>query len=100
MRTSHFRITPSDIQRRASHELRHLLPWQDTGRTLTVDLIVRLLWMMTTLRASLYGLCQRFGLACGVTTLRAGIASQLPTPEALALAFGRRLRALIPRQPR
>ena len=100
MRTCHFRVSPTDIQRRASYELRHLLPWQDGGRRLPVDLIVRLLWMMTTLRASLHGLWQRFGLACSLTTLRAGITSQLPPPDELALAFGSRLRALIPREPR
>src|SRR5438105_4828996 len=84
MRTAHFRCSPADIQRRATFELRTLLPWQDAGPKLPVDTRLRLLWLMATLRASLHAIVQRFAFPFCDNTARSGLASQLPDPARLA----------------
>lgn len=94
------KCSPADIRSRADWELARLLPWKSAGRTLTAETITRALWLMATLRASLSAIASRFGFPVGLTSLRAGIASQLPDPAALGNAFARRFRALIPHVPK
>lgn len=97
MRTHH--CTIADIRRRADLELAQLLPWR-TAHGLSAEAVVRILWLLATLKASLHALARRFRFPVGDTSLRAAIARQLPGPEDLAAAFARRLHALLPRVPK
>ena len=100
MRHTPFRCSPSHIRARAQTELHELLDWKDVTARFTTDTIVRVLGLMATLKASLHHVAQRFVWPVGETTLRAGIAGQLPDPVALAAAFHRRFLALVPRVPK
>jgi hypothetical protein len=100
MRHRHSTVTPADIQSRATRELGRLLPRQPVGPRCAVDVTLRILWMLATLRTSLFALCERFGLPYRQTHLRRSITTQLPDPATLAAALGHRLRALIPNAPR
>lgn len=100
MRHTHFMCSPAQIQSRATDEVLKLIAWHDVGPQLVVDTIARVLWLMATLRASLHAIHSRFLWPVGETTLRAGIARQLPDPATLAAAFHRRLLAFIPRTPK
>lgn len=100
MRHPYSTVTPADIQTRACAELALLLPWLPLGPRCTLDVTLRLLLMLATLRTSLSALCERFGLPYRQTHIRNSLASQLPDPAALAAAFGRRFRSLIPHVPR
>jgi len=100
MRQHHSTVTPADIQSRAMGELARLLPWVPLGPRCSVDFTLRILWMLATLRTSLFALCERFGLPYRQTRIRHSLASQLPDPATLAAAFSHRFRALIPRAPR
>ena len=100
MRHHHSTVTPGDIQSRAMGELSCLLPWVPLGPRCSVDFTLRILWMLATLRTSLFALCERFGLPYRQTRIRHSLASQLPDPATLAAAFSHRFRALIPRAPR
>ena len=99
MRHSPFLCSPSHIRARANTELRELLDWNDIHARFTTDTIVRVLGLMATRKASLHHIAQRFVWPVGETTLRAGIAGQLPDPGTLAAAFHRRFLALLPRVP-
>jgi hypothetical protein len=77
--------------------VRTLLDWHDVG-PLAVDTIARVLWLMATLKASLHAIATRFVWPVGETTLRRGIAGQLPDPATLADALHRRLLAFVPRR--
>lgn len=92
-------VSAKEIKQLGLQLVQSLLPWQDRGRFLTVDLIARLLLLMATLKASLHGLAQRFCLPCSLNTLRNGISSQLPAAKLLAQEFGRVFRTLIPCEP-
>ena len=99
MRHTPFLCSPSHIRARANTALRELSDWKDVNARFTTDTIVRVLWLMATLKASLHHTAQRFVWPVGETTLRAGIAGQLPDPVTLAAAFQRRFVALLPRVP-
>lgn len=100
MRQSHCRVTLDDIQSRAMQELSALLPWTAFGPLCSVEMGMRILWLLSTLRTSLSALCHRFRLPYGQTHLRRSLTTPLPKPAALASAFSRRLQALIPPMPR
>jgi len=100
MRHHQSTVTPADIQCRVMSELSRLLPWVPIGPRCAVDLTLRILWVLATLRTSLFALCERFGLPYGQTRIRHSLASQLPDLVTLADAFSQRFRALIPHTPR
>lgn len=100
MRHPQSTVRPIDIQCRLFEELSRLLPWTPIGSRCAMDVTLRILWMLATLRTSLSAVCERFGLPYGQTRIRRSLASQLPDPATLATAFSQRFRAMIPHAPR
>jgi Transposase DDE domain len=99
-RRQHITVSPADLQSRLNEELLALLPWKNSSRRLSVEVLLHVLWLMVSLEASLQAVVGRFAFGRRGNTVRSGIRRQLPDADELAERFVTRLVRMIPRRPR
>src|ERR1700741_4225053 len=101
MRRHYLKVSSDQMQPLLRRELQALLPWQAVGGSLSVDTMLRLLWLMACWKASLHAVMDRLGFGCCENTARRGICGQLPDLTDLSARLSERLVARIGRrQPR
>lgn len=99
MRQHHVRISPALLQSRLCSELKSLVPWTAVGCSLSVDALLRLLWLMACLRSSFHAVMDRVGFECSENTARLGVRRQLPNLAELATRLSARLVEMFGPQP-
>jgi hypothetical protein len=100
MRRGQFTWSRRALQVELQQDLQGLCCWRDVGRKASATLLVQLLALAATLRASLSAACRRCGCGLSPETIRQALLANLPGAAALLDPLRRRLQARLPRRLR